>query len=795
MARSLTGVVVIALCASLLACGTAEERKAKYRERAQEYFQQGNFAKARVALRNVLKIDPKDADAYFLFAQVEEKEKNWQNAFGAYLQVVENKPEHDRAWIKLAKFYLEARAMDKVVEIADRVLARSPGHVSAQALKITAAVVAGRAGEALHQAERLVAEAPTEVDAALLLASLYTKQNMLSKALSVLNRALEASPQSLELLDALAMTHLKQGRSGEAETAFKRIVTIEPTVLDHRLRLVAFYDQQRRYDEAEAALGEAIKLDPDSETRRLALAEYVGKRRGLEPAEASLRQASKDLPRAAKLQFALGALYESTRRPDQARALYESMRREFKEKPEGLEAQVRLAGLAWSDGKRDEAERQLQEVLKENPRSSDALMLHGRIALQHGNGKDAVQDFRLVVKDQPAKMDASLLLGRAYLMTGDVALAKESLEKAAGAQATEVEAQTLLIKLDAATGRIKEAHQRLEPLLAREPSNVALLGLAFQLQMQDKDWAHSQQTLSRLRSAGADEAAADLADGHVAAAKQDWVKADAAYLRAAERRPTAAEPLIALAQLGVRKGRLGESQARLESIVARYPQHPFAEGILGELFLMKGDAVSAQPHFETATRLNPKWTTPWVHLAQYHYARQDMATVDAVLAKGLEASPENEQLRLLSAISLNRQQRYDDAIAAYDAVLKQNPGSLLAANNLASLLVDQKGDSRSLDRALALSRGFESKSASPYLLDTLGWAHYKLGHDRDAVRLLKQATALKPDDPVLNYHLGAAYSKAGQSNDARTHLEKALVGGVPFEGAEAAKALLSKVAG
>ncbi|NOU10828.1 MAG: hypothetical protein HOO98_12555, partial [Nitrospira sp.] len=62
------------------ACGGPVEKKAKYLSLAHEYIASANYPKARVALRNILKIDPQDADAYFLFAQVEEKEKNWRNA-------------------------------------------------------------------------------------------------------------------------------------------------------------------------------------------------------------------------------------------------------------------------------------------------------------------------------------------------------------------------------------------------------------------------------------------------------------------------------------------------------------------------------------------------------------------------------------------------------------------------------------------------------------------------------------------------------------------------------------------
>jgi Flp pilus assembly protein TadD len=94
-----------------------------------------------------------------------------------------------------------------------------------------------------------------------------------------------------------------------------------------------------------------------------------------------------------------------------------------------------------------------------------------------------------------------------------------------------------------------------------------------------------------------------------------------------------------------------------------------------------------------------------------------------------------------------------------------------------------------------LSKAFESQTPNPYLLDTLGWAHFKLDHGSDAVRLLKQATALAPDHPVLNYHLGAALSKSGQQADARAHLKKAVTAGAPFEGLEEARTLLAEMAG
>ncbi|MEQ1794877.1 MAG: tetratricopeptide repeat protein [Nitrospira sp.] len=791
--------VALALAVVLLVggfgCGGPEERKAKYRLRAQEYFQQGNFPKARVAIRNVLKIDPKDVEAYFLYAQVEEKEQNWRNAIAGYQQVVEMSPDHDRAQIKLAKYYLEGRALEQVTKITDRILAKTPGHIPAQALQIIVTAVSGEMVKAVGQAEQLIAASPTETDAVLLIATLYTATQRGEDALPLLRRAVESHPGNLELLDGLATILMRQGHRDEAESTLRQIVALEPTVSSHRLRQVAFYDQQQQYDKAEAVLTEAIRIDPDNETQRMTLVEYVAKRRGLERAESTLMGARKDLPHSSKLWFALGSLYESTQRVDKAREIYRAIQEEFHGKPEGWEAKVKLAGLDWAAGKIDDAERQLQEVLKENARSTDALLLRGKIALQRGNGKDATQDFRSVLKDQPESADAHLLLARAYLMTGETTLARESLDGALSVKPALMEAQLMLAGLDASVGHTKEARERLEPLIARDPGNVTLLGMMFQLQTQEKDWGQSQETLTKLRTAGADQTVADLAEGHVALAQQQWDKADAAYSRAVEQRPLAPEPLLALVQLGIKRGQVAQVQSRLETLLAAHPDHPFADGFLGELLLTRGDTAAAIAHFESAARLNPKWSTPWVHLARYHYAGKHLTEGDEALRKGLQGSPDNEQMRLLLAVSLDAQRRFDEAIGHYEMVLKTNPKSMLAANNLAATLVDHKSDPKSLERALTLSRAFESQTPNPYLLDTLGWAHYKLNHGGDAVRLLKQATALAPDHPVLNYHLGAALSKSGQPGEALVYLRKAVAAGTPFEGLDAAKVLLAEVAG
>ena len=48
-----------------------------------------------------------------------------------------------------------------------------------------------------------------------------------------------------------------------------------------------------------------------------------------------------------------------------------------------------------------------------------------------------------------------------------------------------------------------------------------------------------------------------------------------------------------------------------------------------------------------------------------------------------------------------------------------------------------------------------------FIVDSLGWAHYRLGDYAEAVKELERAIELKPGDPTINDHLGDAYWRVG----------------------------------
>lgn len=166
---------------------------------------------------------------------------------------------------------------------------------------------------------------------------------------------------------------------------------------------------------------------------------------------------------------------------------------------------------------------------------------------------------------------------------------------------------------------------------------------------------------------------------------------------------------------------------------------------------------------------------------------------------------------VLRAGDLNRQNgRLDVASRLYDQVLAADAVSgagdwrvLFARAGTRSDLGDWEGAETDLKAALALEpdrpellnylgygwvkrgervkeglaliqRAAEARPDQGYIIDSLGWAHYQLGHYDLAVETLERAAELSPTDPEVMDHLGDAYWRAGRRDDARFEWTAAL---------------------
>ena len=115
-------------------------------------------------------------------------------------------------------------------------------------------------------------------------------------------------------------------------------------------------------------------------------------------------------------------------------------------------------------------------------------------------------------------------------------------------------------------------------------------------------------------------------------------------------------------------------------------------------------------------------------------------------------------------VSLERAGRWPEAERDLKAALAQNPDEPELLNYLGYSWIDRN---ENLTEALEMvKRAVSQNPRSGAMVDSLGWAYYRLGDFPKAVQTLEQAVELEPGDPELNNHLGDAYWRVGRRDEA-----------------------------
>lgn len=130
---------------------------------------------------------------------------------------------------------------------------------------------------------------------------------------------------------------------------------------------------------------------------------------------------------------------------------------------------------------------------------------------------------------------------------------------------------------------------------------------------------------------------------------------------------------------------------------------------------------------------------------------------------GLDQFPGNTTLLIAKSYTAAELNLIDQVEDAAKAVLAKQPENALALNALGYTLVDQTD--RVEEGTGYLEKALEQEPNDPYILDSMGWAQFKLGNYELAIELLETALSRR-DDPVMAAHLGEVYWVQGREQKA-----------------------------
>jgi len=124
-------------------------------------------------------------------------------------------------------------------------------------------------------------------------------------------------------------------------------------------------------------------------------------------------------------------------------------------------------------------------------------------------------------------------------------------------------------------------------------------------------------------------------------------------------------------------------------------------------------------------------------------------------------------------IAYERLKEWPKAEPNFRKALELNPEQAQVLNYLGYSLVDMN---LNLDEGLKMIQAaVDARPDDGYIVDSLGWAYYRLGRFDDAVTELEKAIQLRAGDATINDHLGDAYWRVGRKLEAVYQWNRTLV--------------------
>ncbi len=593
----------------------------------------------------------------------------------------------------------------------------------------------------------------------------------------------------------------------ELDAPWQELRTI---VLQHAAALAARND----LDGAIAVCEKGLELAPEGgdDRLRLARARLLSKRGDYTDAVQAYEGLNEgELDVAAR--HLLASLHARLGHHDRAKDLYREL---HESNPDDFQALLGLVVACIRGGDREGALEALRREEKEGDADRARMVLVSLYA-REGEMEEAVELARALVEDRPEEAAAQVLLARLLWVVGDRQEATERFGKALELNPDYLPAYARGL-LDLQRGDTEAAIELFRDARQRFPDSPAPpLNLAVALQAQGR----TEETLDLLRrlsgAGGREEPRSRAAPWCLAVVRAGMGEGERA-VEISKASPTGppglledrAELLQKIAQMEdpgrvevavgcnlafvlQMNGDLGAAMREVQALQERLPEEPVLVSWRLGLMDQRRMHEEAVAGYRQLIAKRPEFLYARIALAQSLAGHDRGDEAVKVLEEALEHSAEEQQAVIHRYLAQMYEQhgRYDEAIASYREAAKFRPRAPEALNNMAYLMVTQKGDA---EGALPLAqKALELGGPNPGVLDTVGWIYAAKGEYENAVKYLEAARKGAPQQPTIRYHLAVVYLKMGRTGEGKSELRQALAISRDFPEAENARKLLEDI--
>lgn len=204
-------------------------------------------------------------------------------------------------------------------------------------------------------------------------------------------------------------------------------------------------------------------------------------------------------------------------------------------------------------------------------------------------------------------------------------------------------------------------------------------------------------------------------------------------------------------------------------VPADSPLRRVSELQLGLNLANTGKTEEARAHLKAAIEAEPRDIRGYLAYGSLLSDQKEYAEMAATYDKAVEIigpvpNRSDWSIFFQRGIAYERLKKWDLAEPNFKKALELFPDQPQVLNYLGYSWVDMNIN---LEEGLGMIRkAVDLRPDDGYIVDSLGWAYYRLGRFEDAVSELERAVELRAADPTINDHLGDAYWRAGRRLEA-----------------------------
>jgi tetratricopeptide (TPR) repeat protein len=743
-------------------------------ESGNRFFSKSKYKEASIMYRRALQKNQKNGEAYYRLGLTSLKLGQGNEAAGAFRRAMTLPPVNPDVPVKLADLYWLSyatsrgaarenakRVLPEIDDISKELLKKHPKSFDGLRLRGYVALANNDLAGATAAFERANQVKPSDPALSVVYVQSLIQANRIPEAEKLAKDSIAHQKNLFPMYDVLARTYVFQKRFGEAEQILKLEADNNPHTEAPLVRLALFYAGLNRRADMEATLKRIIDNPKDFPTGRLTVGSFfVGLR---------------DYARAQQ------EFDEGIKANQKDKALYQK-------------AMVETLAL---QGKTAEASQLVNEVLKEDPKDSQAISMRSALLLRAGSPdqvKQAVTDLQGLVARNPGNANTRFQLGQALLASNQIEPSKIQLEEAKRLAPGLPGPRVLLAQIYAKKGDAARALTESEEVLAMSPGSYTyaarLLHSSALLALGKRDQARDELLALLKQVPNSPDAQYQLA--LLSFRDKDFKGAETRFNQMRSTNPEDPRGLMGLVESEVARDDYSSALGLLRDEVQKNPNRLEYRTALANILIRQKQYDAAIQEYQQVAAKSPKSSEIYLRLGLAYQLKGDTnAAIDSYRKAKALAAPTDALPATSLAVLLDGNGQHKEAQDLYEQVLKIDPNSLVALNNLAYIKAEQGVD---LDTALTLAqRARQRDPKDPNVADTLGWIYIKKNLSDDAIRIYREVVSTAPNNAAFHYHLAMALYQKGDKQGARQALDEALKRGPRPPEQQGIKELMAKV--